>query len=327
MGASWHRTAAWATAMQLAFFASGVAAALAAQRAFRILELPDVKVVRKVDYNHYPAERWAMILEFCFLFVAYRVGGYGKQVPTARTELIAVLLSGWLQVFIMEVGLQTLGSRKMDLVAFSERAPFFVVSVLDALDRVGAPLLVRKVFAVLWQTFLEGALYFGRFFLMGLMVRAGRPTVPLCFTAYSSLFRIGISLAYGWPQPIVYGSDAEGKRLMLSTLPYRIPQVACLGLVLREPRWRAVWWPLPLLQSLGLGIYFFMLRYMGRSYLELVRPGVDGATALPLAADLGLTLFRVFEPLTGAVTAVYVACRALERVAGAEAKQKELKAD
>jgi hypothetical protein len=75
---------------------------------------------------------------------------------------------------------------------------------------------------------------------------------------------------------------------------------------------------LPLVQGLVLGYYFFLLRYMGRSYLELLRPASVGAVAaaeeVPLVADIALTLVRVSEPIMGAATAFFVAMQILDRV-------------
>lgn len=296
----------------------GVAAAVGSRKIFQTLNLPDVLVVRKIDYNHYPIERASMIGEFAIALVLCWGGGYLRKLPSAGKEILAVIASSWLQVAIMELCLQALGARTMDLVAFSERAPGVVVALLDAFDALGAPILVRKVLAVLWQTFLEGALYFGRTFIIASIWRAGGRVLPLAFLVWTSAFRTFVSFSNGWPQPIVIGSEAVGKRQMLSTLPFRIPQLLCTFYIMRNPKTRAIWWPLPAFQLVGLGFYFFMLRAVGRSYLELEWPTTSGEAkvveALPLAADLFLTLFRVAEPLMGAATATYVALQGLERL-------------
>ena len=331
----------------------GVLCAFATRKLVSILALPDVYVVRKVDYNHvriramhtrsvlarmvitaailaacsvcvfathvrqYPEERTMMMINFIVVLAAYWHGGYSKRVPGSASEIAAVFASSWLQVAVMEFSLQSFGARTMDLVKFAERAPLVVSAVVQTLEAADLPLLVRLV-AVLWQTFLEGALYFTSMFTVATIARGGGRLVPVLYVLWTWLFRTSVCVFHGWPQPVVIGSEAEGKRAMLSTLMFRIPQIIALVTVSRTPRLRQVWWPLPLVQGLVLGYYFFLLRYMGRSYLELLRPASAGAVAaaeeVPLVADIALTLVRVSEPIMGAATAFFVAMQILDRV-------------
>ena len=170
----------------------------------------------------------------------------------------------------------------------------------------------------MWQTFLEGALYFTSMFTVATIARGGGRLVPVLYVLWTWLFRTSVCVFHGWPQQVVIGSEAEGKRAMLSTLMFRIPQIIALVTISRTTRLRQVWWPLPLVQGLVLGYYFFLLRYMGRSYLELLRPASAGAVAaaeeVPLVADIALTLVRVSEPIMGAATAFFVAMQILDRV-------------
>jgi hypothetical protein len=338
----------------------GVLCAFATRELVSKLALPDVYVVRKVDYNHvriwamhtrsvlarmaitaghrqrghsrrllnprvcdsrhgrqYPEERSVMMINFIVVLAVYWHGGYSKRVPGSAAEIAAVFASSWLQVAVMEFSLQSFGARKMDLVKFAERAPLVVSAVVQTLEAADLPLLVRFV-AVLWQTFLEGALYFTSMFTVATIARGGGRLVPVLYVLWAWLFRTTVCVFHGWPQPVVIGSEAEGKRAMLSTLMFRIPQIIALVTVSRTPRLRQVWWPLPLVQGLVLGYYFFLLRYMGRSYLELLRPASAGAVAaaeeVPLVADIALTLVRVSEPIMGAATAFFVAMQILDRV-------------
>lgn len=316
------KTVAFATIVHFCASLSGCMCAQASRTVFEKNGWPDIKVVRKVDYNHYVEERVSHTLEAVGMLAICWMGGYLslKSLPKSKTMILALFLSGWLQVFNQEAILQMVGARKMDLMQFAERAPTILSKGFDVLNVMGAPENLIKALAIVWQTFLEGGLYFVKPFIVMTMWRGGGRILPLLCATYVCSMRLVVSLMYGWPQPIVIGTeDVVGKRLMLSTLPFRIPQIMAMFGLIFVTRYRKIWLPMAIYQAITLGYYFFLIRSLGRSYVEYIPTTGAEAEEMPIAADLFFTALRVTEPLLGNACALFVAFKGLEILQGPNA--------
>jgi hypothetical protein len=284
---------------------------------WRRLELTDVLVVRKVDYNHYPIEYAHQTVIFLIFCAVHQLTGLAARVPGWGTEIAAILLSGFFQNFFMEISLQFFGTRKMDLVHFASRAPSVVVAAIEWMQVHGAVRAATAV-AVSWQAFLEGGLYFATLYMLGMWARLARrgdrragATLLLAAT-WMIGFRTGACVWHGWPQPIVAGSAAAGKRNLLSSIAYRVPQLFTVRALLARGHSRFEWLSLAAVQFAFFTCYFFMLRGMGRSYLE-----TSAGEAPHLLADVGFTLFRAFEPVLGGSCTMIVALAMTGRLGAA----------
>ena len=274
-------------------------------------DLPDVAVVRKVDYNEYIEEAYQQFVSFAVAAVVHAVLGLATALPGSWDETAIVFWVGFLQNIFFETALQVTGRRKMNLALFASRAPGLISALVEATSAV-APVLAH-VIASTYQALQEGGVYFASFYFYGLWarlawdgqakasvrVRAAAAVIILPIAA--AAFRAYACYANGWPQPIVYGSIATGKRFMLSTIGFRLPQLACILVLLSQRRARATWLPRAAVQLPFFLYYFFMLRAMGRSYVESA--STDGTDqvghALPLVADVASNVFRACEPLLG----------------------------
>lgn len=305
------------------------------------LDLPDVAVVRKVDYNEYIEEAYQQFVSFAIAVILHWSCGLAGALPGSWRQTATVFWVGFLQNIIFETALQMTGRRKMDLATFAARAPAAIAALVQALDAV-APAL-GNVAASSYQALAEGGVYFASFFMYSLWarlawaglgatasVRARAAAFAILLPVGGAVFRTYACYANGWPQPIVYGSSAHGKRMMLSTIGFRAPQLVGIGVLLSRAHSRAVWLPLAAVQLPFFLHYFFMLRAMGRSYCEsaATNGGGAGGEALPLAADVASNVFRACEPLMGGALVTLVTLAAsgeLRPPAGKKAKKAPAK--
>ena len=274
-------------------------------------DLPDIAVVRKVDYNEYIEETYQQFVSFAVAAVVHAVLGLSTGLPGSWNEMATVFWVGFLQNIFLETALQATGRRKMDLTRFASKAPAVISALVEATIPV-APVLARVMASTL-QALQEGGMYFASFYFYGLWLRLAWDSqakaslrlravaAAIVLPAAGIAFRVYACYSNGWPQPIVYGSNALGKRFMLSTIGFRLPQLACILVLLSQRHARATWLPFAMVQLPFLLLYFFMLRAMGRSYVESASAdGTDQvAHALPLVADVASNIFRACEPLLG----------------------------
>ena len=119
------------------------------------------------------------------------------------------------------------------------------------------------------------------------------------------------SLNHGWPRVRDYGlKDPLSRREILSTLPSRAVQVAVSCWAWRTTPAPPVTlaWAVATTQLVFFPYYFYALRRLGRSYVELERPGAQGAQ--PGAwLDLACSAYRVFEPLCGCFCTLALSAR------------------
>lgn len=312
--------AAWMTA---AFAIAGIVCALTFGRLWVRYQLPDVAVVRKVDYNEYIEEAYQQVVTFGVACLAHWLLGLARAAPGSWGRVGTVIWIGTVHNFLFESALQWSGRRNMDLARFALHSPAPIVALVSTLGATSPQL--GKVAASSYQALTEGGLYFGNFYLYSvwftqafsmpavktpLRVRAGAAATLIPVGA--SAFRTIVSYAHGWPQPIVYGSAAASRRMMLSTLGYRVPGAVGVAVALATPQARAAFLPMVAIQLPCFLYFFFMLRAMGRSYVEAAE--ADGSGPLPLAADIACNVFRGFEPLFGSAMVTLISLAAYGRL-------------
>ena len=103
------------------------------------------------------------------------------------------------------------------------------------------------------------------------------------------------------------GNQVEALAAWLESLCAEL-QLTGRALLAREHA-RFSWQSLAGVQFAFFTLYFFMLRGMGRSYLEL-----SSGEAPPLPVDLAFTLFRAFEPVLGGSCTLIVALAMTDRL-------------
>lgn len=186
-----------------------------------------------------------------------------------------------------------------------------------------------------YQALAEGGVYFANVYFYSLWlrhaftssaggsrgsrsVRARAAVAALVLPLGGLVFRTYACVRNGWPQPIIYGSATAGKRLMLSTIGFRFPQLVGIAVLLAQPQARAAWLPLVSVQLPLFLYFFFMLRFMGRSYVETAEANASGQGGgpLPLFADVASNVFRACEPIMGGAMVLLVTLAASGKLFG-----------
>ena len=250
----------------------------------------------------------------------------------------------------------------MDLVKWSSIQLPPITFLMRVLEAIGVPVFLRKTFAVIWQGIVEGGIYFSTHYLIADQYLAYNREVKrsgenskiaksssetkifdriqnICnktrnnfrsfavvffpFGVQLVFFRTTVCLLHGWPQSIVIGAPAPAKRMMFSSLPYRIPSVLCILYMLRTPSYRRVWLPIALSEFIQGAFYFTMLTWMGRSYLEFLPGGKDeheNVVGPPLWINIFGILIRALEPVMGSASCYFSAAVAFNKIESGSSK-------
>jgi len=297
----------------------------------------DILVVRKVDYNHYPEENYQQMIEFSVALSIHFGTGISSEIPGSTKAIKGVFFVSWIYFMVMECFAQLVGVRKMDLIQYAFNKPWFVVSVLDFIVKYAPHTIFSKIFAISYQSYSEGGIFFATKFMYGMwgnyvfkMITQTEQkrekskkqnsrnisilvvAVLLTVVPFWSMSRHFISRQNGWPQAIEYGAtEVIGKRKMLTTAGFRIPQLYAMVSVLSRPKPRSIWLPMAFFMMIQMTYYFYDVNALGRSYMERV----DGSP-LPLVLDVVVTLYRAFETLLDSAVHFYVLFEATDWLNG-----------
>ena len=192
--------------------------------------------------------------------------------------------------------------RKMNLALFASRL-WFDSALVEATSAV-VPVLAH-VIASTHQALQEGGVYFS-FYFYDWWARGGWPAAS-GVRAAAAVIILPIAAAAFRAYAYANGCRSQSStvqlpretRFMLSTTGFRLPQLAASSSY-SQRRARATWLPLAAVQLPFFLYYFFMLRAMGRSYVESASTdGTIRSDTRPLVADVASNVFRACEPLLG----------------------------
>jgi len=276
-------------------FAVFVASLVTAWTEGLLAKVPQVRVIRAIDYLHYPEEKVLFALRF--------VAGLGTCFYFLRDSRVAgVAAFGTLYVLFMELAMVLTGARKMDLREYGRTA--------------------RPLLALLKQSVFEGGIYFTNFFSLSRHVAHRQWHVVAAYMSFFLLFP-WLGVLRGWPKPRDYrGGALLSKRQMLTTLPARLVTFAVIAVVASTTirgrrrgdeatgRCHDTFLAYASSQFPVSCYYFTVLRFVGRSYVDIKAPGAD-PTAPPLLLDALATIYRACEPAIGGMCVLAFAAPAL----------------
>ena len=253
----------------------------------------ELRVIRVLDYVHYPEEK---VLYCGRYLLGLASSGYFLNDP----KVLGVTVFGTLFTLILEL---FASKRRMD---FKKYAPN-----------------TSTVLALVSQAFFEGGIYFTNYFTFAQHLKHRQWPVV---TVYAMIFLLfpWLSVFRGWPRRRSHNAVLS-KRPILSSVPGRLLSVPIILALSRRflpneeassccgPSELSIRFYLAASQFVFLTYYFAVLRFLGRSYVDVLPPpsGPPAAVVPPPLIDILATIYRGCEPVFGGIAVLAFAVPAL----------------